>query len=138
MARVEIVPGAIEKLTDELSLRYLNTYASLILVLLQFATPVDSGALRASATFDRRIYREAQSRVIRFRFPARSPEGVEYAQIVFAGRGEVRPVRAKALRWVTKTGQVVYAQRSRPVPPNRWPLRVFQQLGLRNPQVERR
>lgn len=135
MARVEIAPRAIERLTDDMSARYLRDYAPLILVLLKFATPIDTGALRASATFDRQIYRVQQSRVIRFRFPARSPEGFEYAQAVFAGRKEVRPVRAQALRWVTKTGVVVYAKRSRAVPPNRWTLRVFQQLGFRDARV---
>ena len=138
MARVEITPRAIEQLTDEMSAKYLRDYAPLILVLLQFATPIDTGALRASAMFDRQLYREQQSRVIRFRFPARSPEGFEYAQAVFAGRKEVRPVRAQALRWVTKTGVVVFAKRSKAVPPNRWTLRVFQQLGFRDAEVLKR
>ena len=135
MARVEIQPGAVERLTNDMAQQYLRDLAPLILVLLRFATPVDTGVLRASGTLDQRIYRDAQSRIIRFRFPATSPQGVEYAQIIFAGRREVRPVRAKALRWVTKTGQVVFAQRSRAVPPNRWTLRVFRQLGFRDVQV---
>lgn len=135
MARVELAPRAIQDLTDRMAAEYLRRYAPLILVLLQFATPIDTGQLRASARFDQQIYQEAQSRVIRFRFPARSPEGVYYAQIVFAGRREVRPVNANALRWVTKSGAVVFAQRSRAVPPNRWTLRVFQQLGFRDVQV---
>jgi len=135
---VEIAPRAIEELTENMSREYLSRYAPLILVLLKFATPIDTGALRASATFDQQIYRDAQSRIIRFRFPARSSEGKEYAQIVFAGRREVRPVRAKALRWVTKSGAVVYAQKSRAVPPNRWTLRVFRQLGFRDAEVRTR
>lgn len=138
MARVEIAPGAIEKLTDDMVAQYLRDLAPLILVLMKFQTPFDTGVLRASGTFDRQVYREQQSRVIRFRFPARSREGKEYAQIVFAGRREIRPVRAKALRWVTKSGAVVYAQKSRAVPPNRWTLRVFQQLGLRDARIETR
>ena len=138
MARVEIAPRAIEELTERMSREYLNRYAPLILTLLKFATPLDTGALRASGTFDQQIYQDAQSRIIRFRFPARSPEGREYAQIVFAGRREVRPVRAKALRWVTKAGVVVYAQKSKAVPPNRWTLRIFQQLGFRDARVETR
>lgn len=138
MARVEIAPRAIEDLTDRMSQEYLNRYAPLILTLLKFATPIDRGRLRASGTFDQQVYREAQSRVIRFRFPARSAEGREYAQLVFAGRPEVRPVRAKALRWVTKEGVVVFAQKSRAVPPNRWTLRVFRQLGFRDAKIETR
>ena len=135
MARVEITRGAIEKLTEDMSQEYLRNKAPLILVLLKSRTPIDTGALRASGTVDQQVYRDAQSRIIRFRFPARSPDGKEYAQIVFAGRREVRPVRAKALRWVTKSGAVVCAQRSRAVPPNRWTLRVFQQLGFRDAKV---
>jgi hypothetical protein len=140
VARVELAPRAVERLTDEMSAQYLKVYAPLILILLQFQTPIDTGRLRASATFDNQLYNlNSGSRVIRFRFPARSPEGVEYAQILFAGRREVRPVNAQALRWVTKgRGAVVFSQRSKAVPPNRWTLRVFQQIGFRNVRVERR
>lgn len=140
MARVELAPRAVEQLAEEMSVKYLQVYAPLILILLQFQTPIDTGRLRASAKYDNQLYRlNSGTRVIRFRFPARSPEGVEYAQILFAGRREVRPVNAKALRWVTKgRGAVVFAQRSRAVPPNRWPLRVFQQIGFRDVKVETR
>lgn len=137
MARVEIAPRAVEQLTEELSAEYLRRYAPAIMFLLQFETPIDTGRLRASATYDPFLHRDGQSRVIRFRFPARNPEnGVYYAQIVFAGRGEVRPVRARALRWVTKSGVVVFAQKSSAVAPNRWPIRVFQRLGMRDVRVE--
>lgn len=139
MARVELAPRAVERLTDEMSTQYLKLYAPLILILLQFQTPIDTGRLRASARYDNQLYRDRGSRVIRFRFPAKSPEGFEYAQALFAGRREVRPVRAQALRWVTKGGgAVVFSQRSKAVPPNRWPLRVFQQIGFRDVQVESR
>lgn len=139
MARVELAPRAVERLTDEMSAKYLRVYAPLILVLLQFQTPIDTGRLRASARFDNQLYPSAGSRVIRFRFPAKSPAGFEYAQAVFAGRKEVRPVRAQALRWVTKGGgAVVFSQRSRAVPPNRWTERVFRQIGFRDVRIESR
>lgn len=54
-----------------------------------------------------------------------------YAHWVHDGRGPVVPKVAKALRWVTKAGVVVYARRSGPSKPNPWLVRACQKLGLR-------
>lgn len=125
-------PGAVEALTDEMVARYHREQAPTVLNLMELAAPVDTGELRASGRLDSRIYRDGRDRIIRFWFDA------EHAQYVFAGRREVRPVRAQALRWVTKGGVVVFATRSRAVAPNRWTLRVFNQLGFRYVRVQTR
>lgn len=44
---------------------------------------------------------------------ARSREGFAYFWSVDMGRREVRPVRARALRWVGRGGEVVFSMRSR-------------------------
>ena len=139
MARVEVVPGALVKLEDEMTEKYHREKAPTILLLMKIGTPVDTGQLRASGRVDPILHRAGRDRIIRFWFDRFDrPNGVSVAQIIFAGRREVRPVRAKTLRWVTKAGVVVFAQRSRAVAPNRWTLRVFQQLGYRNTRVGRR
>ncbi len=43
---------------------------------------------------------------------------LKYAKAVHDGRGEVRPVRARVLRWVAPGGAVVFAMRSGPTRPN--------------------
>jgi hypothetical protein len=49
---------------------------------------------------------------------AKSPEGTYYWSIINNGRGPVRPVNAKALRWIDPvSGKVVFAQYSKGVPP---------------------
>lgn len=139
MARVDVIPGAVNRLTDDMTAKYQREKAPTILLLMQIETPVDTGALRLSGRVDPTLYRQGRDRVIRFVFDrSGEPPGVSVAQIIFAGRGEIRPRQAKALRWVTKRGIVVYATRSGPVPPNRWPLRVFSRLGFRAVSVGRR
>jgi len=44
--------------------------------------------------------------------------GMYYSHWVIAGRGPVYPVHRKALRWVTKGGQVVFAMRAGPAKAN--------------------
>lgn len=136
MARVEVVSGALLRLEDEMTAKYHRERSPTILLLMQIETPVDTGALRLSGRVDPTLYRQGRDRIIRFRFDRNGdPAGVSVAQIIFAGRGEIRPVRARALRWVTKRGVVVFATRSRAVAPNRWPLRVFFRLGFRDARV---
>lgn len=135
MARVELKPGAIPRLTNDMVTTYHRVRAPLIMVLMKIEAPYDTGQLRASGIVDPTIYRDGATRIIRFKFPATSANGFEYAQAVFAGRREVRPVQRQALRWVTSAGVVVFAKRSRAVPPNRWTLRVFARLGFRDVKV---
>lgn len=138
MARVELVPGAVLKLETEMVEKYHREKAPTILLLMQIGTPVDTGALRAGGRVEPTLHRAGRDRIIRFRFDRTGDDEFSVAQIIFAGRGEVRPKTKMALRWVTKAGVVVFATRSRAVAPNRWTLRVFQQLGYRNPHVGRR
>lgn len=138
MARVVLTPGAIDRLTDDMVADYAKNKAPTVLTLMKIGTPVDTGLLQLSGRIESTIHRQGRDRILRFRFDRPGDRDVSVAQIIFAGRGEVRPVRAKALRWVTKAGVVVFAQRSRPVPPNRWTLRVFQQLGYRAVTVGQR
>lgn len=139
MAQVVLAPRAVDNVIDDLATRYHRLRAPRVLFLLQIATPVDTGALRASGRVDPILHRSGRDRVIRFTFDRNGdPAGFSVAQVIFAGRKEVRPVRANALRWVNKAGVVVFAQRSRAVPPNRWPIRVFVAIGYRNVAVARR
>lgn len=138
MARVVLVPGGTERLVNEMTTKYHREKAPVVLQLMQLETPIDTGALQLSGRVDPNVYRQGPDRIIRFRFDRPGDGEFSVAQIIFAGRGEVRPRRANALRWVNKAGVVVFAQRSRAVPPNRWTLRVFARLGYRNVQVGRR
>lgn len=132
MARVELQPRAMERLTADMVNQYHRRVAPLVLTLMKIEAPYDTGLLRSTGRVDPVVTKVGTSWIIRFEFPT------DYTQYVFAGRREVRPVNRQALRWVTKAGVVVFAKRSRAVPPNRWTLRVFVRLGYRNAVVARR
>lgn len=85
--------------------------------------PIDTGLLRASHSADPP---ERTNRGWKIRFRAE----VFYAIFQHEGHGVIRPVRAKALRWVTKEGVVVFAQRVRAMPANPWMHRAFIRLGF--------
>lgn len=53
-----------------------------------------------------------------------SPE--KYTKWVIEGRGWVRPVRAKVLHWISKSGEDVFSMYARPTQPN-----PFHERGLR-------
>lgn len=129
MATVEFIPTA-PKIIGELGRdNWILQHQQTVLATIRREQPVVTGQLRFSTTavYPPKPY-GTNGWVIRF--TARAP----YALINHEGRGWVYPVRAKALRWVAKSGAVVFAKRSRPVAPNRWFPRAFRQLGLKNVQ----
>ncbi len=86
------------------------------------ATPVKTGNLRRSITSTAT--------------PTEGKVGtnVPYARAVHDGRGEVRPIRAKVLRWVAPDGTVVFARRSGPTRGKPFLLEPFTRLI---PQIRR-
>lgn len=125
MARVTIDPVARDALIEEMAYEYAATVAPKVLNVMQLEAPIDTGALRRSGKVDR-PRRVGKSWVIRFRFKE------YYAIYVHQGRGEIRPVRAKALRWVNKAGVVVFAAKARAVPENPFMWRAWQRIGFKN------
>jgi hypothetical protein len=86
--------------------------------------PIDTGLLRATHAL------EPPERIFggfRLRLVIHAP----YAKVVHGGHGFIYPKTAKALRWVTKEGQVVFAARVRPVPANPWTVRAWKQMGFK-------
>ena len=124
MARVTVDAQVVEALKDELAEAYYRrNYATLISTMRQEA-PKDTGLLRASGSIDppRRV---KGGYLLRFRFVA------PYAWFVHEGHGVIVPKTARALRWVTKQGVVVFAQRVRPVKARPWLFTGFRRLGFR-------
>jgi hypothetical protein len=124
MARVTgFGTGAINELKAELVEGYYRRYSGPIKAVMRQEAPIDTGLLRASHSADppRRV---STGWVIRFRAE------VFYAVFQHEGHGGIRPVRAKALRWVTKLGRVVFAQYVRPQPANPWMYRAFTRIGF--------
>lgn len=86
--------------------------------------PVDTGLLVASHILEP---------------PERTPYGfvlrllvkAPYAVFVHGGHGWIYPKVAKALRWVTKAGVVVFAKRVRPLPGNPWTVRAWIAMGFK-------
>ena len=132
MASVTILPGAVERLARDMAFKWHAERAPTMTRLFAAEAPIDTGELRASHRLDPSPIRVGRDWVIRWRATA------GHAIIIYSGRGEVRPRNASVLRWVTKTGQVVYAMRSGPVPPNRWFNRVFIRVGFRDVRTARR
>lgn len=86
--------------------------------------PVDTGLLRASHILEPPV-RRPKSFVLKLLVKA------PYADPVHRGHGWIYPKVAKALRWVTKAGVVVFAKRVRPVPANPWTVRAWTTLGFK-------
>jgi len=132
MATVEFIPAA-PKIIGELGRdNWALQHQPTVLAAIRREQPVDTGNMRfqTTAVYPARPY-GTNGWVIRF--VART----HYSLINHEGRGWVYPIRAKALRWVSKSGAVVFAKRSRPVAANRWFPRAFRSLGLNNVQEYR-
>jgi hypothetical protein len=128
MASVDFIPTA-PKVIGELGRdNWILLHQQTVLGTIRREEPVITGQLRFSTVpLPAKPY-GTNGWVIRFVARAR------YSLFVHEGRGWVYPIRAKALRWVSKSGAVVFAKRSRPSKPNRWFPRAFRSLGLRNVQ----
>lgn len=130
MARARINEAAVDRLIGELARQYQRGPAQTVRQQMQAEAPVLTGVMRHEHRVDQPV-RRADGWHILFRTEARSREGFAYPIAVHNGRGEVRPVRAKALRWVSRSGAVVFARRSGPSRPNPWMWRTFVRIGFR-------
>jgi hypothetical protein len=130
LARVTSDPGQVDAFIAELVEAYYRGPAQDVKAALQSEAPMLTGAMRASHTVDppRKV---GNGWLIRFRVEANN-NGFPYPIAVHNGRGVVRPVRKKALRWVSRSGVVVFATRSRPSRPNPWMWRTFTRIGFRS------
>jgi hypothetical protein len=134
MAQARIDPSAVAQLTKRLAEAYQAGPAQVVRQQMQAEAPVLTGVMRAEHRVDP-PKRQADGYHIIFRTEARSREGYPYPIAVHNGRGPVFPRRAKALRWVTRAGVVVFAKRSGPAAPNPWMWRTFARIGFK--QVRR-
>lgn len=115
MARVhiEINQTAIEQLvTNPASpiYRHMVAVGATVSAVAKVKASVDTGRLRQSIDFEL-ISRPPE-------LTARVFAPVDYAEVVHEGHGEIRPRRAKVLRWRGKDGEYHYARRVRPVAGN--------------------
>lgn len=130
MATATTNEQAVDQLIEDLANAYQRGPAQTVRQRMQTEAPVFTGLMRMLHRVDP-ARRMADGWHIIFRTEARSREGYPYPIAVHNGRGEVRPIRAKALRWVTRSGAVVFAKRSRPSTPNPWMWRTFIRIGFK-------
>lgn len=130
MARATTDERVTRQFIAELAAAYHRGPAQQVKRQIQLNAPVLTGVMRQEHT-TRHDKRDDGHHII-FAAEARSKEGFPYPIAVHNGRGVVRPVRAKALRWVDRAGVVVFAKRSGPSKPNPWMWRTFVQIGFRN------
>jgi hypothetical protein len=95
----------------------------IILPMMRAECPVDTGVLKQQHGVDA-VVKVGSSYVIRFR------AAPYWGVLVALGHGVIVPVRAKALRFVTKQGKVVFTKRVRAVAGNPWMYRTFVRAGL--------
>jgi hypothetical protein len=126
VASVKDFPDALEALKDDLAREYRDQTCPIILAMMRNECPVDTGVLRQQHSIDTGLRKVNGGYLIRFR--ATPYWGV----FVSEGHGVIRPVRAKALRFVTKQGKVVFTRKVRAVGPNPWMYRTFVRAGLSN------
>lgn len=128
MAQFIVNDDEVVRFKDELARLYRDEICvKEILPLMREEAPIDKGLLRQSHSVDHvRVQSTGGGYLITFRATA------PYAVIVGLGHGIIRPVRAKVLRFVTKTGVVVYTKKVRAVPGNNWMFRAFKRAGLRD------
>ena len=129
MAEVRWDQAAASRFLDDVAGRYRDVAAPVILAIMRNESPIDTGVLRQQHSIDPGIRKVGGGYVIRFRA---SPY---WGVLVGLGHGVIRPVRAKALRFVTKQGKVVFARKVRAVPGNPWMYRAFVRAGLREPKM---
>lgn len=107
MSYVRIAPGAVPRMVRDPSGPVYRWSTRLGLSVRNGAVQrcnVDTGLLRSSITFD--VEQGPNGLVVVVGSP------LHYARWVHEGRGVVYPVNARALRWVTPSGQVVFARSS--------------------------
>jgi hypothetical protein len=124
MARVTIDDAAVEAFKAELADAYYRENYTQLITVMRGEAPKDTGLLRASGSIDppRRV---PGAFLLRFRFVA------PYAVFVHEGHGWIFPKAAKALRWVTKQGVVVFASKVRPLAARPYLFTGFRRMGFR-------
>lgn len=127
MARVTgFTPQQVDDLVEDMVEGYYRQISPHMTAAFRRNAPIDTGLLRASHSADPpRMRRGRRDWYIRFRAE------VFYAIIQHEGHGGIKPVRAKALRWVTKAGAVVFARSVKPQPGRPWMYETFLQYGFR-------
>lgn len=129
MASVTFNDQEVRGLMDDVAGKYHDQVAvAIILPMMRGETPVDTGVLRQQTRVDAGVRKVAGGYLIRFR--AMPYWGV----FVQRGHGVIVPVKAKALRWISKAGVVVFAKRVKAVPANPYMYRTFVKAGLINPK----
>lgn len=101
-------PGALRVVLERATRKELTKVAILVQTEAKILCPVDTGRLRQSIGWSMHGSSPETMSV-------RVGSNVKYALVVEKGHGEIRPVRAKALRFPVKGGRVVYAKKVRPV-----------------------
>lgn len=126
MASVTFHPDARDTIAAIGVATWVRDAQPVVLAAMKAAAPIDTGHLRFThiPRLPKRVGRGEWS----IAFVALAG----YSYLVHEGRGWVYPVRAKALRWVSKGGTVVFARSARPTSPNRWMPRAMRRVGLRN------
>lgn len=105
--RIQIDEGKLTRIVGGMAERFVVDLARQVRNSSVVRTPVDTGLLRASYKTRTRFRRLFKKVTIYNK--------VEYGLPVHEGRGEIVPRRAKALRFRSRTGTVVFAKRVKPV-----------------------
>lgn len=129
MGKVVFDPAAVEALLRETANAYWAKNASTITAGHRLQAPIDTGLLRASHVLEPP---ERTSYGFVMRLLVKAP----YAWFVHHGHGWIYPIHAKALRWVTKAGVVVFAKKVKPLAGNPWTVRAWVMMGFKKVKLE--
>lgn len=125
MASVNIDEGALRAFTEELVQAYADTESQAIVAALDAEAPPTADGTPRRHSADRPV-RTATGWVIKFRV---SPRG---GVSVHEGHPEIRPKRARRLRFVNAHGEVVYAKSIPATVGNPWLVRGLRRAGFQN------
>lgn len=125
MAAVTINQDVAAETKARLAHEYHRVNGPVLLRLIREDQPLDTGELRESTSID-------QPRFVAGEWVLRCRAKAKHARVVYKGHGVIVPKVAKALRFVTKTGKVVYAKRVRAVPGNPYFYNTFRRVGFRS------
>lgn len=124
MASVTFSDVEIDALAAETAAAWHRLIAPTILATMRRECPVDLGLLQQQHAIDPMVKTGPRSYLVRFRaLPY-------YGVYVHEGHGVIVPKFAKALRFVTKGGKVVFTKRVKAVPANPWMWRALKLCGF--------
>jgi len=128
VAEVRVFPQELVGLGGDLAALYRTQIAvAVILPMMRIECPIDTGVLRQQHGVDP-VRKVAGGYLVKFR------AAPYWGVFVSEGHGVIRPVHAKALRFVTKQGKVVFTRKVRAVAANPWMYRTFVRAGLKTPR----